>query len=196
MIKQMIANNPGWLGDVMNVGFGVNDYVQSRKEGDSVVTSAGKAAASFAWGEFYYGGLNIVTGFVPNALKNVGGKILAEQSIKAVGETTAKSVLGSIGGHALSGAGKLLGALQLPATIALSLTPAAIQLAGANLEHTSKIHSQRFTNKGNLGSGYFNMNEYGYTMRQRSINAIQSNRLNTQSVLGNEARTYSRSNGI
>ena len=50
-----------------------------------------------------------------------------------------------------------------------------------------------YRQKGKLGSGYFNMTDTGYTMRQRSLNAIRSNGLNTQSVLGNEARTYFRS---
>ena len=36
------------------------------------------------------------------------------------------------------------------------------------------------------------MTESGYTMRQRSLNAIRSNGMNIQSALGNEARQYVR----
>lgn len=52
---------------------------------------------------------------------------------------------------------------------------------------------QVYGSAGKIGSGYFNMTEAGYTMRQRSINAIKNNGLNVNSVLGNEARTYYRS---
>ena len=49
--------------------------------------------------------------------------------------------------------------------------------------------------RGKLGSGHFEMTEAGYTMRQRSLNAIRNNGINTQSALGNEARTYYRGAG-
>lgn len=50
---------------------------------------------------------------------------------------------------------------------------------------------ERFYDKaGKLGGGYAPMSEAGYTMRQRSLNAIRQNGLNVQSVLGNEARQY------
>ena len=77
-------------------------------------------------------------------------------------------------------------------TMALMMLPAAASMVGAAAEHGSKARTQANARRGQFGSGYFNMSEAGYTMRQRSINAIQSNRLNTQSVLGNEARTYFR----
>ncbi len=81
------------------------------------------------------------------------------------------------------------------------LGPAAIGLVGAQVvgtmlpamgQHTAKTMGQRYRSVGKFGSGYFDMTEAGYTMRQRSLNAIRSNGLNTQSVLGNEARTYYR----
>ena len=71
------------------------------------------------------------------------------------------------------------------AQIAGSVLPAAAQ-------HTTKTMSQAYASRGYLGSGQFNMTQAGYTMRQRSLNAIRQNGLNTQSVLGNEARTYYR----
>lgn len=50
--------------------------------------------------------------------------------------------------------------------------------------------SRYYEKAGKFGSGYAPMSEAGYTMRQRSLNAIRQNGLNVQSVLGNEARQY------
>lgn len=61
-------------------------------------------------------------------------------------------------------------------------------------EHTSDVLEQSYNRRGKLGSGYFNMNQAGYTMRQRSLTAIRNNGMNIQSALGNEARTYYRGN--
>ena len=47
-----------------------------------------------------------------------------------------------------------------------------------------------YEKRGRLGAGYAPMTEAGYTMRQRSINAIRQNGLNLQEVFGNEARQY------
>lgn len=44
------------------------------------------------------------------------------------------------------------------------------------------------------GSGRFDMSNAGYTMRQRSIEKMRSTGMNINSVLGNEARNYIRSN--
>ena len=85
------------------------------------------------------------------------------------------------------------GLLSLPITVGLMMAPAAASLVSAVNQNGSKVRTRAWSNRGQFGSGYFNMSEAGYTMRQRSINAIQSNKLNTQSVLGNEARTYFRS---
>ena len=51
---------------------------------------------------------------------------------------------------------------------------------------------QAYLQRGKFGSGHFNMTEAGYTMRQRSLNAIRNNGLNLNSALGNEARQYFR----
>ena len=77
-------------------------------------------------------------------------------------------------------------------TMAVTMIPAVIQGVGAAGEYTTQQMGQGYNHRGGFGSGYFNMTEAGYTMRQRSLNAIRSNGLNTQSVLGNEARTYYR----
>lgn len=85
------------------------------------------------------------------------------------------------------------------ATIGTMLLVGAAQAGVSALEvaseHTTKTMQSAYAMRGKLGSGHFNMSEAGYTMRQRSLNAIRSNGLNTQSVLGNEARTYMRTYG-
>lgn len=59
-------------------------------------------------------------------------------------------------------------------------------------EMNAKVGETAYKQRGKLGSGYFDMSQAGYTMRQRSLNAIRSNGLNMQSTLGNEARQYFR----
>jgi hypothetical protein len=142
-------------GDVMNGIFAVSDYKDARQQGDGVVKSAVKAGASFAWGEFFYGGMSSA---ISGGLTKVG-----------------------------------LGALSMPVTMGVMLAPAVAQIGQASMEQNGKVRANHYKQKGKLGSGYFDMSQSGYTMRQRSLNAIHSNGLNTQSVLGNEARTYFRS---
>lgn len=96
------------------------------------------------------------------------------------------------------GFGKVLGAKggNVAATIAMvgvSVAQAGIGIAGSVWENNTKKMTAGYAMRGKLGSGQFDMTQAGYTMRQRSLNAIRSNGLNTQSVLGNEARTFMRS---
>lgn len=156
---QMVKSTGFNIGDAMNVGFAYTDYKGARNEGNSKAVSAAKAAGSFAWGEFYYGGVSRV---VQKGIANIGIK------------------------------GAAAGALGFIAPMALTMIPAAIQGLGAAGQHTTQQMGQAYDHRGSFGSGHFNMTEAGYTMRQRSLNAIRSNGLNTQSVLGNEARTYYR----
>ena len=156
---QMVKSTGLNLGDAMNVGFAYSDYKGARNEGNSRAVSAAKAAVSFAWGEFYYGG---VSKLVDKGIKKLGIK------------------------------GVAAGALNMVGRVAVTMMPAVIEGVGAAGEYTTHQMGQGYANKGSFGSGYFNMTEAGYTMRQRSLNAIRSNGLNTQSVLGNEARTYYR----
>ena len=157
---QMVKSTGFNFGDAMNVGFAVSDYKGAKNEGNSKAVSVAKAAGSFAWGEFYYGGISRVVG---KGIETIGIKGLAA------------------------------GALNMAGTMAITMIPAVIQGVGAAGEHTTQQMGQGYNHRGSFGSGYFNMTEAGYTMRQRSLNAIRSNGLNTQSVLGNEARTYYRS---
>ena len=149
------------FGDAINGIVAVSDYKEARQQGDSRGKSVVKAGASFAWGEFFYGGMSsTVTNTLQTGLKMSAGKA---------------------------------GILSLPVTIGLMMAPAAASIVSAVSQNGAKARTKAWSNRGQFGSGYFNMSEAGYTMRQRSINAIQSNKLNTQSVLGNEARTYFRS---
>lgn len=63
-----------------------------------------------------------------------------------------------------------------------------LQTAQANAEMGKDL---KYTGSGYVGgSGYFNMSNAGYTMRQRSIEKMRSTGMNINSVLGNEARNY------
>lgn len=79
--------------------------------------------------------------------------------------------------------------------IPFSLVTGGIQMAGAVNRSTTQQMAKGYGMRGKLGSGHFEMTEAGYTMRQRSLNAIRNNGINTQSALGNEARTYYRGAG-
>lgn len=149
----------GLIGDAINVGVAASDYKNARQQGNSKPVSLAKSAASFAWGEFFYGGLSRIAS---NGLKNIG--------IKGIG-----NMVGSIG-------------ITIGATALIS----SGQVIAGMGQHTAKTMNQGYNQRGKLGSGYFEMSQAGYTMRQRSLNAIRSNGINTQSVLGNEARTYYR----
>ena len=148
------------FGDLMNLGFSYMDYKDSRKEGHSRGTSAIKAAGSFAWGEFYYGG---VGHFVEKNLAKVGIK-----------------------------EGLAAGALNLTLPMLITMLPTVLDGMNAAGQWQTQQETAAFRTKGGFGSGHFSMTQAGYTMRQRSLNAIRSNGLNTQSALGNEARTYYR----
>lgn len=155
---QGIGKTGANIGDVINVGFAYSDYSNAREQGDSMAVSLGKAAGTFAWGEFFYGGLSRATG----------------------------KALGKIGIKGLAG-----GAIGIGVSIGASLIMSGGQLVQAIGENNKPV-TQAYRRAGKFGSGYFEMSQAGYTMRQRSLNAIRSNGLNTQSVLGNEARTYYR----
>lgn len=151
------------FGDVVNVAVGVSDYKAAREQGDSKAVSVAKAFGSFAWGEMLFGGTSAaITKGIANA--GITGKL-----------ATGLTIGGNIG--------------VMAAYMAATVVP---QIAGTMWQHTTESMGKAYNSKGKLGSGYFNMTEAGYTMRQRSLNAIRSNGLNTQSVLGNEARTYYR----
>ena len=114
----------------------IDEYKESREQGDNILVSAGKAGLTLA-------------------------------------------------------ANELLGGWMIP----VQLAQTGIGLADAAWSHTKDVMHDSFYRRGKIGSGHFDMTEAGYTMRQRSLNAIRSNGLVTQSALGGEARTYYRGAG-
>lgn len=84
------------------------------------------------------------------------------------------------------------GALTMGATVGLTALMTSGQIASAVWQNNAQQMAKGYASNGKLGSGHFNMTESGYTMRQRSLNAIRSNGMNMQSALGNEARQYVR----
>jgi len=152
MARHILSGLPG---DAINLFFGVSAYKDARKQGNNAAMSAAKAIGSFAWGEIFYGGMNL-------ALQGMG----------------------------------ISGLAAFAAPFALTMIPTGAQIAGQAFQNVGRTMDEQYSQAGRLGSGYFNMSQAGYTMRQRSLNAIQSNGLNTRSVLGNEARTFFRSSGV
>jgi hypothetical protein len=151
------------LGDAVNVIFAVSDYKNARQEGDNAAVSVAKAAGSFAWGEMVFGG--------------VGAAI--ERKVIGAGLTGGKAAAAMLGGNVAFMAGYM----------AVSAIPQLVSTVG---QHTTNVMGKSYNRAGKFGSGSFQMTDAGYTMRQRSLNAIRQNGLNTQSALGNEARTYFR----
>ena len=116
------------------------------------------------------------------------GGITAHQSIKE-GDNAAVTigkVAVDVGINALlrGGAANIL---YMGATLGYDLM---MENAKRNAELMKEMKT---TGSGRVGSGYFNMSNAGYTMRQRAMNQIRSNGQLAESVLGNEARNYIKS---
>lgn len=79
-----------------------------------------------------------------------------------------------------------------PWAIPLTLVQTGTSITSAVWQNNANQMKKAYSSNGKLGSGYFDMTQAGYTMRQRSLNAIRSNGMNLQSALGNEARQYFR----
>lgn len=130
------------------------------------------------------GGGAAVVSLGANAIFGIGDY----KAARAQGDSKAVSLGKAVGSFVV---GEALGWWALP----VFLAPAAIQGGVAMADHTAKTMAQGYGHRGKFGSGHFDMTQSGYTMRQRSLNAIRSNGLNVQSALGNEARTYFRGSG-
>jgi hypothetical protein len=63
-------------------------------------------------------------------------------------------------------------------------------MVAQHMENTGQALGKGSENLKGIGSGHFEMTQAGYTMRQRSLNAIRSNGANINSAFGNEARNY------
>ena len=138
---------------------------------------------------------------------NVFGGVMDYKYAREQGDNRAVSVAKAVGsfvwGEMLFGgvaagieAAGLTGAAGIAANIgfmgAYIGATAGAQIVSTMGQHTARTMGSGYGHRGKFGSGYFDMTETGYTMRQRSLNAIRQNGLNTQSVLGNEARMYYR----
>lgn len=159
------------VGDIVNVGFTVKDFADQKAQGNSTAVSAAKAAGSFLSGEIYYSSIN----------KYIGAPVGKAATSMLTGLGMKEGAAGIIGGG-----------VGLAVTIGATLAQTGVSLEAAAMQNTTNIMSQTYKTGGKFGSGHFDMTEAGYTMRQRSLNAIRSNGLNTQSILGNEARNYYR----
>jgi hypothetical protein len=116
---------------------------------------------------------------------NILGGVSDYKNARKEGNSKAMSLAKSVGTFAFY---EMMG----PWGLAVAGIQIAGSLGGAAIQHTGNEMRKAYGSAGKFGSGYFNMSEAGYTMRQRSLNAIRSNGLNKQSALGNEARTYYR----
>ncbi len=74
--------------------------------------------------------------------------------------------------------------------MAMAAVTTGAQLTAQHMENTAQVIGEGTENLKGLGSGHFDMSKAGYTMRQRSLNAIRSNGANINSAFGNEARNY------
>ena len=116
---------------------------------------------------------------------NVVGGVADYKNARSQGDSKAVSVAKAVGTFAFY---EMMG----PWGLAVAGVQIAGALGGSVVQHTTNTMRQAYGSVGKFGSGHFDMTNAGYTMRQRSLNAIRSNGLNTQSALGNEARTYYR----
>lgn len=69
------------------------------------------------------------------------------------------------------------------------LAKTGVQLASQMSDNTIKTANR--ISRHNFGGNFIDT-QVAYTMRQRGVQAIQNNGLNARSVLGNEARMYTR----
>ena len=82
----------------------------------------------------------------------------------------------------------LMGSLGMSALYAGATV--GVNLSAKYMENTGQTIGKGSESLKGLGSGHFDMTQAGYTMRQRSLNAIRSNGANINSAFGNEARNY------
>lgn len=118
---------------------------------------------------------------------NIGGAAITYNSARNQGDSKAVS----LGKTAVDFAfGELMGGWAFAYYGAQTASQIMIGMGKANAQYA---HKMREVGSGYVGSGSFDMNNTGYTMRQRALNQIRNNGQQINSVLGNEARTYSRS---
>jgi hypothetical protein len=137
----------------------------------SVISSAMKMSKSTAIGGF----MTVGFGYMDYRSRVNEGESRGSAAVKAVGS----NILWMIPGMGYVQAGMM----------ASELTPALIKgVAGAGQQQARR---QSRAYRANFGGGYSDT-QNAYTMRQRGVQAIENNRMNTRSVLGSEARTLAR----
>ena len=125
------------------------------------------------------------TGFNAGDVGNIIGGVVDYNVARGEGDSKGVSIAKAFGSFLFYEA---LGVWGLPFAIAES----GVSIASGIWQNNAQQMAKGYARNGKLGSGHFNMTEAGYTMRQRSLNAIRSNGMNLQSALGNEARQYFR----
>ena len=117
---------------------------------------------------------------------NIGGAVITYNYARGQGDSKAVS----LGKTAVDFAfGEMMGGWAFAYYGAQVASQVMIGMGKANAEY---VHKMREVGSGRVGSGSFDMSGAGYTMRQRALNQIKNNGTQINSVLGNEARTFSR----
>lgn len=141
------------------------------------------------------GALGIVGGFVGDAF-NVASAVGTFKASVDEGDSIAiagvKGAADFVIGEAFYGG--MATEMGLAGSLEMGLAAAGLSVAGnlaaKHMENTAQKLGQGSESVKGLGSGHFDMTQAGYTMRQRSLNAIRSNGANINSAFGNEARNY------
>ena len=120
---------------------------------------------------------------------NAYGTYMDYQGNRKQGDSVPISVAKAGANFAL---GEVLGGYYLGFFAATSVAKGMYEIGKNNSREMNKVYASA----GKLGSGNSNINsQYAYTMRQRSMAAMQQNGANVSSLFGNEARTYFRGAG-
>ena len=139
--------------------------------------------------------VQVAGGFIGDAI-NVTSGIASFRASQEQGDHIAISAVKSAGNFAI---GEIFyGAMQnqfgvvgsTGALIGYQIASTAAQTWLMKKQSDAKALSAGTESVKRLGSGHFDMTQAGYTMRQRSLNAIRSNGANLNSAFGNEARNY------
>lgn len=141
------------------------------------------------------GALAMVGGFVGdafNVVSAVGAFKASQEEGDHIAISATKGAADFVIGETFYGA--MASEMGLAGSLGMGFVAAGFSM-GANLTAKHMENTAEKLGKGSesvkaLGSGHFNMTQAGYTMRQRSLNAIRSNGANINSAFGNEARNY------
>jgi hypothetical protein len=150
----------------------------------STIKNTGKfVGAAAAIGGFIGDAFNVVSAAGTMAASQEEGDHIAVSATKgAIDFAVGEMFYGS-----MASGGLLKG---LGGGLAISGISVAANLVAQHMQNTGEKLGKGSEGLKTIGSGHFDMTEAGYTMRQRSLNAIRSNGANINSAFGNEARNY------